>query len=351
MTSAFKAQAKTREPTIAAGFGSALVDFASARGASVSALLARADATSEDIAHCDARLPVARYVKLLTAAAELCNEPALALKFGEAVRLEDVSIVGLIGSASATMGEGREQLNRFARLIVDAEGASPEMLELTRDAEGVWLELSSPIFSASPMLVEAAFARFVCGVTRSGRRFPHAIHFTHAPTNYRDEYDRIFKVPITFSSRRNALLIDDEFLSIKLPPPNRYVFGVLCERAEKLLAELKAAHTTRARVESTLIPILHTGGLGMATLAGKLGMSSATLYRQLRDEGTRYEIVLDELRHTMAKHFLDAKKTSVNETAYLLGFSDASAFSRAFKRWTGKPPSKYAENAPARRAL
>jgi AraC-like DNA-binding protein len=344
MTSAFKAQTKAREPTIAAGFGAALVDFARGKGASAPVLLARAGVTPEDIAHPDARLPIVHYAALLTTAAELCNEPAFGLKFGEAVRLEEVSIVGLIGSASATMGEGREQLNRFARLIVDAEGAPPEMMELTRDAEGIWLELPSPIFAAHPMLIEAGFARFVCGVTRSGRKFPHALHFKHAPPNYRDEYDRIFKVPITFSSRRNALLIDEDFLAIKLPPPNRYVFGVLCERAEKLLAELKSSQTMRARIEATVIPILHTGDVDMATLAEMLGMSSSTLYRQLRDEGTSYEIVIDELRHTMALHFLDAKKTSVNETAYLVGFSDASAFSRAFKRWTGKPPSEYGDN-------
>jgi len=183
--------------------------------------------TPEHIAHPDARLPIEWYAALLTAAAELCGDPALALTFGAAVRLEDISIVGLIGSASATMGEGREQLNRFARLIIDAEGAPPNMLELTRDAMGTWFQLAPPIFAAHPMLTEAGFARFVCGVTRAGLSPPHAIHFKHAPPSYRDEYDRIFKVPITFSSDRNALLIDEEFLAIKLPPPNRYVFGVL----------------------------------------------------------------------------------------------------------------------------
>src|SRR4029077_15305816 len=104
--------AKTRQPTIAAGFGASLVDFASAKGASAPVLLARAGVTPEDIAHPDARLPITRYTSLLETAAELCKDPALALKFGEAVPLEDVSIVGLIGVASATMGEGREQLNR-----------------------------------------------------------------------------------------------------------------------------------------------------------------------------------------------------------------------------------------------
>lgn len=341
MTPAFKAPTKPREPTIAAGFGAALVEFAAARGASVQAMLERAAVAAEDIAHPDGRLPITRYVALLEAGAALCEDPALALKFGETVSLEDISIVGLIGLASATMAEGRLQLNRFARLIVDAEGAPPEMMALTRDADGVWLELTSPVFSTYPVLVEAAFARFVCGVTRSGRRFPNGVHVTHAPPPYRDEYDRVFKVPISFSSRRNALLIDEDFLTIKLPPPNRYVFGVLCERAEKLLIELQASRTARAQVEAAVIPILHTGEVDMASIAKRLGMSPSTLYRRLRDEGAHYETVIDELRRTMAQHFLNARKTSVNEVAYLVGFSDASAFSRAFKRWVGKSPSEY----------
>jgi AraC-like DNA-binding protein len=77
----------------------------------------------------------------------------------------------------------------------------------------------------------------------------------------------------------------------------------------------------------------------MDAIASKLALSRQTLYRNLKAEGVTFEKVLDELRHKMALHYLNGKKVSVNETAYLVGFSDPTAFSRAFKRWTGSSPS------------
>ncbi len=76
----------------------------------------------------------------------------------------------------------------------------------------------------------------------------------------------------------------------------------------------------------------------MAATATKLNLSRQTLYRRLKAEGVSFEQVVDDLRRDMAKAYLGSEKLSVNETAYLLGFSDRSAFSRAFKRWTGASP-------------
>ena len=86
------------------------------------------------------------------------------------------------------------------------------------------------------------------------------------------------------------------------------------------------------------MPILHTGYASIDVIAARLAVSRQTLYRQLKTEGVTFETVLDELRHKLAVHYLSGKRTSVNETAYLVGFSEPAAFSRAFKRWTGTTP-------------
>lgn len=79
----------------------------------------------------------------------------------------------------------------------------------------------------------------------------------------------------------------------------------------------------------------------MDTIAGKLGLSRQTLFRKLKAESITFEKILDELRRKLALHYLNGKKVSVNEIAYLLGFSEPAAFSRAFKRWTGSSPRMY----------
>jgi AraC-like DNA-binding protein len=78
----------------------------------------------------------------------------------------------------------------------------------------------------------------------------------------------------------------------------------------------------------------------MDAVADSMKISRQTLYRALKYEGVTFEQVLDQLRHRLALEYLRGKKTTVNETAYLVGFSDPASFSRAFKRWTGKSPSE-----------
>lgn len=329
------------EPTIAAGFAKALLDLAVSKGADRQALIEQSRIDLDALDDQDNRIPLATYIALMEAARKLTKDPALALHFGETFSMPELSIVGLITEAAETVGEAYEQTKRYARLMVDADEGPADLFEIIQDDDGTWVALTSRIHADYPQLTESAFAR---GVTMLNRNFGDgmfvkSIHFIHAAPEYRAEYDRIFKTPLVFNSDKNAMLVDDAFTSFKTGSPNRYVFGIFSERAEALLRELESSKTIRGRVESLLIPVLHTGDVDMARIADKLGVSRQTLYRWLKAEGVSYEHLLDELRCKMALHYLNGEKASVNETAYLVGFSDPAAFSRAFKRWTGTSPS------------
>lgn len=347
MTLALKRRTTVTGPTLGAGYAMGLLNFAVAKGANREKLLELSQISAGDLEDLDNRIPLARYVALFKAGIECTGEPALALQFGAAVRMQEVSIVGLICEACETTLDAGVQMNRYARLVFDAGGSEAAgMIQLVRNETGLWMEIRSDSFIGNPFAAESEFARLVWNARAmfgsnpyfQSIPFPLAIHFTHEEPSYRAEYDRIFQAPAVFGSKWNAMQIDEGFLALRQPPVNRYVFGLLSSRAETLLKELEASKTTRGRVESLLMPILHTGEAHMHMIADKMGLSHQSLYRSLKAEGATFEKVLDELRHKMALHYLGGKKVSVNETAYLVGFSDSTAFSRAFKRWTGTSP-------------
>ncbi|MEO8812132.1 MAG: AraC family transcriptional regulator [Caulobacteraceae bacterium] len=326
------------ELTVAAGLARGLVELAVSKGARRSYLLAQAGIDALDLDDQDNRIGFARYVALMRAGQALCNDPALALHYGETNDMAQISVVGLIANASSNVVDALAQLNRYGRLVTEFDGGT-DRFTMMRDAAGVWTVDNRNNPNDFPELTESTFARMICGPRHFGvTQLAKTVQVTHAAPLYRDEYQRVFGAPVTFGSDRNAILLDEKWLTHPVQLQPRYAFGVLSERAEVLLAELETSKSMRGKVERLLTPVLHTGKANMAALAGQMGMSRQTLFRRLKAEGATFEMVLDDLRRRLALDYLGARKVSVNEAAYLVGFSDPAAFSRAFKRWTGKSP-------------
>lgn len=326
--------------TVAAGLARGLMQFAMSKGINQETLLARAGIRLDVLHDQDSRIPFENYVTLMRTAKELAHDPAFALHYGEINDLAEISIVGLIMLAAETMLDGFSQMNRFAGLVIEVD-CERDRFKLERDGNVIWLvdERRNP--NDFLELTESTFARMIVGGRRIGPpTLVKEVQVTHAAPAYRAEYDRVFQIPVTFEAEKNAIALDYAWLTTRIAVQPRYVFGILSEHAEKLLKNLQDSKTTRGRVESLLMPQLHTGDVSMDKVAEAMAMSRQTLFRKLKDEGTTFEKVLDELRHNLALHYLNGKKVSINETAYLVGFSEAAAFSRAFKRWTGKSPSE-----------
>ncbi len=309
----------------------------------------RSGVRPEDLQNLDRRVPVRSYVALMGAAKALCGAPDLALRLGATNDFREISVVGLICYAAPTMGEGLRELNRYGGLAMEVDiPAGAQRFQMVQKDGRLWLTDTRTHPDAFPELTESTWSRFICETARHfpDAPFAKAVHVTHARPGHGAEYEALWKVPVTFGAAWNAIQIDPSWLDIPLHNPSGYAFGVLTEHADRLLAELEASRTARGRVEALLLPILHHGDLGMAQVATRLGVSRQALYRQLKREDVTYEAVVDALRHTMALHYLNGRKVSVNETAYLVGLSDPSAFSRAFKRWTGSSP-KALKTSPA----
>lgn len=331
------------EPTVVAGCVIALIDFAVQRGANYATLLERSMIDQDELSDRDGRLPFMKYVALTRAASDLCGDPALALHFGERVDVSEVSIACTVGGVS-TIDQAIGQLNRYASLGVEVETVGDGgRFVLRRGGGQLWMVDCRRNPNTFPELTEAAFARLVCSVRRNlgDVSFFQEIHFTHAEPSYRAEYDRIFRMPLSFGSGENAIRFDEsKIAAYSAPKSSRFINGVLKDHAEAMLQKLEKGKSTRHRVEKVLLPMLCQRTANIDMTARKLGVTRQTLFRKLKSEGVTFKTVLSDLRLSLAHHHLKDGKASVKETAYLLGFSDPAAFSRAFKKWTGLTPSE-----------
>jgi AraC-like DNA-binding protein len=336
------------EATVAAALARKLLDLAASKGVDPKALVKRAGIHPTELQGTRNRVRLDTYAALMRTAQKLSNDPALALHF-DGSPFTETGITCSIGDFAETGAEALTLWNRYSSLSFDVPCEDrADRYVVRRRAGQVWLVDTRSDPDEFPELTELTVLCMVCRSRDhvADERLVKAIHVTHEPPAYRSEYDRVFQVPVVFGSDKNAVLLaSDGWLTQKPPSSSRVVLDALRDRAEALLEELEGSRTTRGQVETLLMPVLHLGNVSIENTAEKLGMSRHTLFRRLRAEGTTFERVLDELRHKSALRYLREKNASIDEIAYRLGFSDRTAFSRAFKRWTGSSPHKMRESS------
>ncbi len=337
---------KLAEQTMAAGFAASFAEYACDKGANRDALLSTSGLTEDELSDQDNRIPVIAYQALIRAAIEQTGDTALLLRHTLDSQLETMSVVGQIVHTSASLRHSIEQLNRYLHLMGDVElPTGVERFELLNSDDGLWLidHLVSP--PDQSFWAEVSFARFISEFRRSfpDATFELAMEVTYAPPPHVDQYPELFRVPVQFNASSNALQIDPvwDTPETQFEPGNAYAFDVFTRHADSMLAKLQAEKTIQSEIEAQILPNLHEGTVSMDKVAKDLAMSRQTLYRRLKDEGITFAEVHDGLRKRMAMEYLGGDKVTVNEIAYLLGFSESSSFVRAFKRWTGLSPTAY----------
>lgn len=338
------------EQTMAAGFAASFATYACGRGAHRDVLLAECGLTEDDLSDQDNRIPVIVYQAMIASAIKQTSDTALLLRHALDTRLETMSVVGQIVHTSTSLRHSIEQLNRYLHLMGDAElPRDVDRFELQSNSNGLWIVDHLVLPADMSFWSEVSFARFISEFRRS---FPDAtfeigMEVTYPPPPHVDQYPDLFRVPVQFNASRNALQIDPAWDSpdTRFEPGNEYAFGIFTRHADDMLARLQANTSIRAKIEAQILPNLHEGSISMDKVARDLAMSRQTLYRRLKDEGVTFAEIHDDLRQRMAMEYLEAQKVTVNETAYLLGFSEASSFVRAFRRWTGLSPTAYLNQA------
>lgn len=164
-----------------------------------------------------------------------------------------------------------------------------------------------------------------------------------APTGFTEKFDRYFRCPIEYEANVTALYFPEEDLDEVLPGGN----AELARHSEQLVFNyvrtfVEVALTNAARM--SLFELLPRGDFALDTLAQSLELSAEDLGSQLKASGTSYQQLLGDTRRELAEEYILRADLSVNEIAYMLGFSDCSNFARSFRRWTGKSPSDFRED-------
>jgi AraC-like DNA-binding protein len=234
-------------------------------------------------------------------------------------------------------------VNRYTPLSINLPAlAGANRYRFARDGAGLWLCDDRPADSW-PEITELVFSRMVQGIRRVQRTdVVCAVHVRHAAPAHWATYETIFGVPVHFASGRNAILLDPAYEFTELVPGPAHVTRVLAQHADAQLVALAQQHSCRGRLEAELRAVLPTGEVSITQMARRLAMSRQTLYRRLKAEGVTYERVLEALRCEIATAALRDGAVSVREAALRVGFAESAAFSRAFKRWTGRSPSELA---------
>ena len=168
---------------------------------------------------------------------------------------------------------------------------------------------------------------------------------TPASPASRAEHDRIFGCELVFGTERITYVRDTAVVRRPLAQGDAELRRQMEARAEKLAAARASEHALVRDVHGLIARRLADGVLDLESAAKHLEMSPRVLARRLAEHGTTFSKILDDARREMALSYLQDRSFSLLDIAYLLGFSEQSAFQRAFKRWTGKAPGEYRRRA------
>lgn len=329
------------ESRVSASFLRDIVFHAAATGADAVLLLRTAGIDPAHLANPDDLVPSRRALALWRAAVELTGDRDLGLHLGERANPSALGLLAPVLLNAPTLGAAIEKLRLYARLVIDA-------IELRVVVDDGWCELEFTVIDAEhnymreeprqPM--ECTVAAFVTLASRLVGRpltLEHAA-FRHASPASTSEHERILRSPVSFGAPRDRV----RFRAEALDWPVLFSDDAVLVRHEQQVCEaLRVSSDDRSMTSKTrkvVAALLRGSAPTLDEVARRVGMSERSLQRALKEEGTSFSSVLDDVRKELALWHLRSNETSVAQVALLLGFSESSAFHRSFKRWTGGTP-------------
>lgn len=285
----------------------------------------------------DAFLAIDDYLQLLDWGTSRLNAPHFGLDAANAFTIPDLGILGYLLKNSSTVGDFILALERYQKIFMRGMSFSSRT---RRNIMEVRWEIFRPSSEGVRQDVELTLAAIV-HIIRGGLGedwVPREAHFVHSAREPLKPYEKVFGSQVVFNEAENYLVFDVEFCKTPLSDSDPTLLKILQQQADTLLHQVESCQDLPGQVRLIIATSLEQEGTTVDTVAGQLHMTSRTLNRKLNSLGTNYKILREEIVAELAQRLLRESNVSIAEIAARMGYSESSAFVRAFKRGVGLTP-------------
>jgi len=334
-------------PTVSMRVVNMLIQAVEQLGVTRVAFLKAAGLSEQQLEVADARLPRSEVYRICELALDQTGDPALGLHWAERVTRSTFVPISYLMAHAASLGDGIASLAQFGRLLSD-----DPRYEFLEDDDTLTIRCL-PSDDQSLRMVRFSAEMMLSGFLHIFRAFhanalPRRVSFAYAAPSYHQEYARIFADAALFEQPFTGIVFDRRLLATASLHEDEELQQALHTIVQRRMPQHTDQSPCALRVRELLAREGWPKRPDMETVASTLGLSVRSLRRRLADEGKSYRAVENDAFAIVAMQRLRDERGTIQEAADELGFSDTTAFHRAFKRATGTTPMKYREQQRAK---
>ena len=288
------------------------------------------------------RIPGHALIRLVSLAEEVTGDPCFVFRFVDYVHPTTYGALGFALYSSTNLHAFCERLARFHTFISTnhncefiLDNKRPRLVFRSVDKT-----IDNNVYRSLVTGYAAVMVRFLREISNPDFNLSSFELAAEEPEGTMQTYQDFFRCEIVFNAAEYALVFDPELMEVPFPAGNADLSLQNDQIVMKMLADTVKGDLVM-QVRAKLVEMLPSGECSKEDVAKELYMSVRTLHNKLEKLGKSYQQVLDETRKELSEQYMQQQQRSISEVAYLLGFSDCSNFSRAFKRWTGVSPSQF----------
>ncbi len=336
--------ASALSPKILAAAASGIEELIARHGGDIDAIFGRATISTDQLASPINELNLTQFCALFEEAAKQTGYDNFGLQFGQGFEPQRLGAIGYIAITSPTLAAGLNNLVRYFPAHQDSS-----ILSLEEDRDLLWLtyQILDPRIENRRQDAELSLGMF-CNVLRNALGpdwAPLEVHFEHGKPDGGNEHEGRFGAPTLFGQRTNAIAFRREALGQAMGACDPYLFAVIEPFLAERVASRQAPTDLVAALKQEIKLQLGEGSSTLRALARRMGVESAELQRRLRALGVSYNDLMRAVRRDLALRYVRESDMPLTEIALAVGYSELSAFSRAFRAWTGVSPQRYRKGA------